>query len=109
MKQLSKNLTKRRKEKCRSVPEVHAELNRMGLDVAFSTVAGWFNGSRGIRDIQHLKALCVVLDSDLNALAGDEVKVVEGEVDVTIVREMNELTPVQREAVLAVIRSMRSQ
>lgn len=90
-----------------SVPDVHAALNRMGFDVAFSTVAGWFNGSRGVGKMEHLKALCVVLGTDLNALAGDEIEVAEGKVEASVLRELRGLSPTQREAVLALVRSMK--
>jgi transcriptional regulator with XRE-family HTH domain len=108
MSQLSDNLTSRREELKLSVPKVHAALNRLGYDVAASTVAGWFNGSRGVRKMEHLKALCVVLQSDLNTLAGDEVEIAEGKVEAAVVRELRDLTPAQREAILALARSMKS-
>lgn len=108
MSQLSDNLTTRREQLGLSVPQVHAALNERGFDVAFSTVAGWFNGSRGVRKMEHLKALCAILQTDLNSLTGDEIEVAEGPIDATVVRELRELTATQREAVLAVIRTMRT-
>jgi len=107
MTQLSDNLTNRREALKMSVPDVHAALNRHGIDVAFSTVAGWFNGSRSVRKMENLKALCVVLQTDLNTLAGDEVEIAEGKVEASVVRELREINPTQREAVLALIRSMK--
>lgn len=107
MSQLSQNLTARRESLGLSVPEVHAALNRRGYPVAFSTVAGWFNGSRGVRSMEHLKALCEILETDMNALTGDDVEVTEGPMEATVVRDLRGLTPPQREAVLALIRSMR--
>lgn len=107
MTQLSDNLTARRDRLGMTVPEVHAAMNRLGFDVAFSTVAGWFNGNRGVRNMEHLKALCVVLQTDLNTLAGDEIEIADGKVEATVVRELREITPAQREAVLALIRSMK--
>ena len=90
------------------VTAVHANLNRAGIDVAYSTVAGWFNGSRGVRNVKHLRALCAILETDLNALlGGDEIEIVEGEVRVIAAREMKRLTDAQQEAVLAIIRSMK--
>ena len=105
---LSDNLTARREALNLTVPEVHAQLNRRGFPVAFSTVAGWFNGSRGVRKMEHLRALCAILQTDLDALTRDEIEVAEGPVDAIVVREIRELSPAQREAVLAVIRSMRA-
>lgn len=107
MSQLSDNLTARREALGLSVPQVHQELNRLGFPVAFSTVAGWFNGSRGVRKMEHLKALCGVLQTDLNALTGEEIEVAEGPIPASIVRELAELTPLQKEAVLATIRAMK--
>lgn len=109
MKLLARNLTARRESLGLTVPQVHAALNARGFDVAFSTVAGWFNGSRGVRNMEHLKALCGILQADLNSLVGGEIEVAEGPIDATVVRELRELNDVQREAVLAVIRTMRSK
>src|SRR5690606_40314547 len=51
------NLSARREQLGLTVPQVHQELNRRGIDVAFSTVAGWFNGSRGGRwKVEELQA-----------------------------------------------------
>lgn len=107
MSRLSDNLLARREELRLTVPQVHAALNARGTDVAFSTVAGWFNGSRGVRKMEHLLALCAVLQTDLNTLTGDEVEVAEGPVESTIAREVRDLPPAQQEAVLALIRSMK--
>lgn len=107
MSALSDNLTAQREKLGLTVPRVHEELNRRGHAVAFSTVAGWFNGSRGVRKMEHLKALCDVLQTDLNTLVGDEAEVAEGPIQASIVRELQGLTPVQQEAVLATIRAMR--
>ncbi|HXI14752.1 MAG TPA: helix-turn-helix transcriptional regulator [Chloroflexota bacterium] len=107
MTQVSDNLTARRESLGLSVPDVHDALLARGIEVAFSTVAGWFNGSRGVRKMENLKALCAILQTDLNGLGGDEIEVAEGPVDATVVREMRALDPVQREAVLALIRAMK--
>ena len=104
---LSDNLTARRIDRGLSGPQVHQELNRRGFPVAFTTVAGWFNGRRGVRKMEHLKALCAVLQTDLNTLTGDEIEVAEGPVPASIVRELADLSPVQKEAVLATIRAMK--
>lgn len=91
-----------------NVKEVHEALSLAGTSVAYSTVAGWFNGSREVRSLKHLKALCAVLQTDLNSLGGDdEIEVVEGAVRVTAARELKDLSETQQEAILAIIRSMR--
>ncbi|MFT3806080.1 hypothetical protein [Arenimonas sp.] len=107
MSQLSDNLTNRRDELKMRVEDVLVALNKMGHDVAYSTVAGWFNGSRGVRKMEHLKALCIILQTDLNSLAGDEIEIAEGKVESAVVRELRDVSPAQREAVLALIRSMK--
>lgn len=84
-------------------------LNLRGHDVAFSTVAGWLNGSRGIRNVDHLLALCAVLQTDLNAMAQGEIEVTEGKVPVAVARGLRELTPAQQEAVLALVESMKAR
>lgn len=108
MSRLSDNLTARRESLGLTVPQVHQELNRRGVPVAFSTVAGWFNGSRGERwKVDELRALLEILQTDLDAVTNGEVEIVEGAVRTTIAREVAQLTPVQQEAVLALIRSIR--
>ncbi|HHA2789756.1 hypothetical protein [Stenotrophomonas maltophilia] len=78
------------------------------MSVAESTVYGWFNGSRGVRKMEHLKALCEVLQTDLNSLTGDEVEVAEGPLPASIVRELSGLSEVQQQAVLATIKAMKT-
>jgi len=107
MSKLSKNLAARREAIGLSVPQVHHELNLMGFNVAFSTVAGWFNGNRGVRKIEHLKALCKILKTDLNALTKDDMEDADSPINICIVREIAGLTPTQKEAVLATIRAMK--
>ena len=107
MSQLSDNLTSRREFLEMEVTDVHAALNRLGVEVAYSTVAGWFNGSRGVRGMKHLKALCVVLHTDMNGLTGDSIAVVEGKVPVMIHRELGGMTTESQELVLALIRNMK--
>lgn len=57
--------------------------------------------------MEHLKALCAVLQTDLNSLTGEEIEVAEGPIEATIAREIRGLPPTQQEAVLALIRSMK--
>jgi len=107
MSKLSKNLAVRREALGLSVPQVQQELNRMGFNVAFSTVAGWFNGNRGVRKMEHLKALCKILKTDLNALTKDDMEAADSPINIAIVREIAGLTPIQQAAVLATIRAMK--
>ncbi|SYZ52248.1 hypothetical protein CPBF367_10520 [Xanthomonas arboricola pv. juglandis] len=57
--------------------------------------------------MEHLKALCEVLQTDLNSLTGDEAEVAEGPLPTSIVRELAGLSQTQQEAVLATIRAMK--
>ena len=108
MSRLALNLSARRESLDMTVEDVTRLLNERGVDVAYSTVAGWFNGNRSERwKMDHLKALCDVLQTDLNTMAGDEAHVVEGKVPVSVARELANLSPAQQEAVLALVRSMK--
>jgi transcriptional regulator with XRE-family HTH domain len=107
MTQLSDNLTALRELKGWTVPQVHIALNSAGHEVAFSTVAGWFNGSREVRSMKHLKALCEVLDTDMNTLTGDSIAVAEGKVEVQVQRELRDMDEAQKELVLALMRNMK--
>lgn len=108
MSAISDNLTARREFLGLTVPQVHAALTLRGVVVAESTIYGWFNGNRGVRKMEHLKALCEVLQTDLNTITGDDVEIAEGPVPVSIVRELANLSETQKEAVLATIRAMKS-
>lgn len=106
MSQLARNLNQQRDKLGLTVPEVHRALSARGVDVAESTVYGWFNGSRGVRKMEHLRALCGVLQTDLNALTGDEIEVAEGPIPATIARETAALDEASQQLVLALVRSL---
>lgn len=78
-----------------------------GVDVAESTVYSWFNGSRTVRKMDHLKALCAVLQTDLNAMGGDDIEVAEGALKVTLAREISALDEASQQLVLALVRSLK--
>lgn len=103
------NLTQHRDNLKLTVGDVTAELNRRGFPVAFSTVAGWFNGNRGTRwKVDELRALLDVLQTDLEAMAG-EAELIEEALPAATAREMRELTPEQQQAILAMVKSMRGR
>lgn len=107
MSKFSDNLTAQRDKLGMSVQVVTAELNRRGMAVAYSTVAGWFNGSRGERwKVDELIALMDVLRTNVQAMQGDEVELVEAPVPAATARAMKDLTPEQQQAVLAMVTSM---
>ena len=86
---------------------IHAELSARGHEVAYSTVAGWLNSSRGQRwKVEELYALLDVLKTDLSAMAGDEAELVEDAVPAAVARAMRDLTPAQQQAILATVKSM---
>lgn len=83
-------------------------MNRRGFPLAFSTVAGWFNGSRGERwKVDELRALLDVLQTDFETISEGEVEMVEGATKATLAREIGQLSTVQQEALLAMVKSMR--
>lgn len=91
------------------VGDVAAELNRRGFDLAYSTVAGWLNGSRGGRwKVEELYAVLDILQTDLKAMAGNEAELVEDPVPAMTARAMRDLEPAQQQAILAMVQSMRS-
>lgn len=110
MSKVSDNLTARRDKLGLKVDEVVAELSKRGIDRAYSTVAGWFNGSRGSRwDMDELKALLDVLQTDLESITEGQVELIEEKLPAATAREMRELSEEQQQAVLAIVRSMRGK
>ena len=106
---LTDNLNARRESLGLDVKDVAAELNRRGVQTAYSTVAGWFNGSRGERwKVDELRALLDVLQTDLNTITGGDIAMIEGPVRVAIAQETATLSAQQQELVLALIRSMKA-
>lgn len=105
MSQFASNLTSRRDSLGLTVDHVVAELNRRGHSLAYSTVAGWFNGSRGKRwDVEELKALLDILQTDLQAMTGGEAELVEGSaVKVELARRLRDLPDAQAQALLALL------
>lgn len=108
MSQFAINLNARREAIGLEVKEVAAELNRRGLDLAYSTVAGWFNGNRGKRwDVKELEELLDVLKTDFNSMAGGEAELIEQKVPALTARAMESLTEEQQQAVFAMVRTMK--
>lgn len=109
MSRVSENLNKRREALGLDVKTVAAELNRRGIDIAYSTVAAWFNGARGERwKVDELRALLDILQTDLETMAGGEAELVSDPLAAAVAREMRELNPAQQQAVLAMIKVMRN-
>jgi hypothetical protein len=103
------NLNARRDELNLTVADVAAELNRRGIPVAYPTVASWFNGHRGSRwKVEELKALLAILQTDFQAMAGEGAELVEAPVPAATAREMQGLTAEQQQAILLMVRSMKT-
>lgn len=108
MKSFQSNLTKRRDELGMTVEDVVAAMNAKGFPVAYQTVAGWFNGSRGRRwKVDELLALMDVLRTELEVMKSGEAELVEEPVPAATAREMRGLTAAQQQAILTMVRSMR--
>lgn len=103
------NLAKRRDDLKMTVESVMAEMHSRGFSVKYSTVAGWFNGTRGSRwKVKELRALLDILQTDLETMEAGEAELVEEPVPAATAREMRRLPPEQQQAVLAMVKSMQS-
>jgi hypothetical protein len=101
------NLNAQRDKLGLRIEDVTAELNRRGFSVSYSTVAGWFNGSRGTRwKVDELRTLLDILQTDLDAMAG-EAELVEEPIPAATAKEMRALTLAQQQAILAMVKSMK--
>jgi transcriptional regulator with XRE-family HTH domain len=110
MSKISENLTARRDALGMTNEDVVAELAKRGIDRAYSTVTSWFNGTRGSRwNMEELKALLDVLQTDLDTITQGEVELIEERVPAITAREMRDLSEEQQQAVLAIVRSMRGK
>lgn len=108
MSQFLSNLNFRRESLGLEVKEIAAELNRRGFELAYSTVAGWFNGSRGERwKVDELMAILDILQTDLATMAGGDAILVEDPVPAQTAKEMRGLTPAQQQAILAMVKTMK--
>lgn len=109
MNKVSANLTKRRDSLGMKVDDVVAELAARGINRAYSTVAAWFNGTRGSRwDMDELKALLDVLQTDLDSITEGQVELVEEKIPAATARAMRGLTEAQQQAILAMVKSMEN-
>lgn len=103
------NINKRAVQLGMEVKDVHAELNRRGIPVSYSTVAGWFNNTRGRRwNVEQLHALLDVLQTDLAAMAGTAA-LVEKPIPAETARRMERLPLETQQAILAMVASLESK
>lgn len=106
---LSQNLTTKREQLGLTVGAVVKELQRRGLVVGESTAYAWFNGGRKPRDMEHLKALCEVLQTSISEMAGEDPDFAQNAFESTLLSESRSLGDEQKEALLALMRSMRTR
>ena len=104
---LSNNLKKRLAELNLNVPQVHKSLELLGIKVSYSAVAAWCNGGRRPREMEHLKALCTVLQTTISEMAGEDPEFARDSFESLLLIESRELDKAQREAVLAIVKSMK--
>lgn len=57
--------------------------------------------------MEHLKALCTVLQTDLNTITAGEIEITDDNVEASILRDLRAVSAEQRELVLALVRSMK--
>lgn len=104
------NLRARRDKLGLSIDDIVSELAARGIVRAYPTVAAWFNGSRGNRwNMDELKALLEILQTDLDGITEGEVELVEEKIPAATARAMRDLSEAQQQAVLAMVRTMRQE
>lgn len=59
--------------------------------------------------MDHLKALCDVLKTDMDSMTKGEIELSEESLEIQLVREVRHLSPSQQEMIVALARSMRSK
>ena len=97
MSTLASNLTARRKTLGMSIADVTARLNAADVQVAESTVAGWFNENRGVRwKMEQLYALVGILQTTIDEMMDGEGVVIEGaKARVALGQRINNMTEEQ--------------
>ncbi len=102
----------RRKELGLSLADMVALLQLQRVDVAYPTVASWFNGERGDRwKPNELLVLLDLLQTDLAAMAGNglsELPDLSNPIYNATYRELATLTESQQAALLSLIMSFRA-
>lgn len=75
---------------------------------ALPTVGHWFNGTRRPRDMEHLKALCAVLDMQIDA-AVKGVAVATSRVEATMVAMLRDLPDNDQELALTLVAALKNK
>lgn len=91
-----------------TIDDIVSELAARGIERKYPTIAGWLNGSRGSRwNMDELKALLDVLQTDLDSITEGEVELVEEKIPAATARAMRGLSESQQQAVLAMVKTMQ--
>jgi hypothetical protein len=111
MSDFTDRINSRRKELGLSITDVVSLLQLRGVEVAYQTVASWFNGERGDRwKPSELLVLLGLLQTDLAAMAGDslsELPDLTSPIYNATSRELASLRELQQVALLSLIKSFR--
>ena len=108
MSQFVRNLNSQRERLGLEVKDIAAELNRRGFPVAYTTVAGWFNGNRGGRwKVDELAAVLAVLKTTLEDMKSGDAVLIEDPVPAVTATKMRNLTIEQQQSILALVESMQ--
>ncbi len=108
MSALATNLDNRRRQLGLTLADVHADLSLKGVQVSPSTVGHWFTGERRPRQMEHLKALCEVLQTSISQMAGEDPEFAQDAFESVLLKEGRSLSVAQREAVLAMLHAMKA-
>ena len=105
MRTLHENLDNRRLSLGLTIAQVHARLSVRGFSFNPSTVGHWFTGRGKPRKMEHLKALCEVLETSISEMAGEDPEFAQNGFESALLSEIRKMSPAQREAMLAMIRA----
>jgi transcriptional regulator with XRE-family HTH domain len=109
MRTLHENLELRKRELRLTIGQIHAKLALLGVNVSPSAVGHWFNGRGKPRDMDHLKALCEVLETSISVMAGEDPEFARNGFESTLLKESRNMNPAMREAVLAIIKANKGE
>ena len=107
MRTLHENLAARRAALGLTIGDVHARLALKGVYLSASAVGHWFTGRGKPQKMEHLKALCEVLETSISEMAGEDPEFARNGQESVWLHDFRNMTPAQREAVLALVRSMK--
>ena len=105
MRPLYVNLNVRRKELGLTIAKIHEQLSLKGFELNPSTVGHWFTKRGKPREMEHLKALCEVLQTSISEMAGEDPEFAQNGFESTLLKESRTMSPAQREAILAIIKA----